>query len=56
MTVNSIYEWYTGNPVILTGYNTGLNTTFEFIGPLSLPWVESLTAGASNISSYPTIP
>jgi hypothetical protein len=53
MTVNSIYEWYTGNPVILTGYNTGLNTTFEFIGPLSLPWVESLTAGSQQHQFIP---
>jgi hypothetical protein len=53
MTWNSVYEWYTGNPVILTGYNTGLNTTFEFIGPLSLPWVESLTAASTQHQFIP---
>jgi hypothetical protein len=53
MTANAFLEWYTGNPVILTGYNTALNTTFEFIGPLSLPWVESLTAGSQQHQFIP---
>jgi hypothetical protein len=44
MTANDVLSWYTGNPVKLQGYNDTLATTFEFIGPLSLPWLESKTA------------
>ena len=33
MTYQDVIDRYTGNPVVLCGYNTALNTTYEFVGP-----------------------